>query len=147
MPAMIWCLKAYKFTGKDSCLFCPFCLLCSLLQQWCELGPAGWASRQSCFCSLEGKRFRGAPAEISHLCLWPLIFFQAGLATSQNRIRESPKEAGRDKQGLLKAQPGADTSPFNTSYWVKEVTTVGKGRKTDRIFKGKDCRELWNSLN
>ncbi|EDM15103.1 rCG28058 [Rattus norvegicus] len=60
---------------------------------------------------------------------------------------ESPKEAGRDKQGLLKAQPGADTGPFNTSYWAKEETTAGKGRKADGIFKGKDCREPWNSLD
>lgn len=138
--------KSHKFTGKDSCLFCPFCLLCSCFNNavsWGQLArPA--ASHASVHLRAKGS---GELLLRSLICFCGLSF-SSRLAWLLPKIgSESPKEAGRDKQGLLKAQPGADTGPFNTSYWAKEETTAGKGRKADGIFKGKDCREPWNSLD
>lgn len=140
---MTWCLKTCKFTGKDSCLFCLFCPCFNHGVSWGQLaGPA--ASHASVHLRANGS---------GELLLRPLICvcglsFPSRLAWLLPKIESELQRSRRDKKGLLKSKPGADTSPFNTSSWAKGIPAgQTKGTKTDCLFNGKDCKELWNSCN
>lgn len=134
---MIWCLKAYKFTGKDSRPFCPFCLLCSLLDNgvsWGQLaGPA--ASHASVHLRAKGS---------GELLLRSLICV-CGLSFSSRLAWLLPKiglERAPRKQGETSKVCWRPSLELTLAHSIPHTGPAGKGRKTDGTFKGRLQRAM-----